>query len=431
MKKLSTLILSIVIISFPLFQSSASALKLATLVNDEGGKKVIVVDSTDSKFLFKLGYHLMTNKLGATIYQTPPLFETSLATAISSTATSATMVLGTTRDGQALNGNYCFTIDSGLNTAEYICGVASSTSLTALQRGIGADGVSSYVSLKFPHRYGSNVKITDFPALQQMGRMLSGLDSLPGGLRFGTNSLDMGANGVITNMATPLSSATSSVANIDYVNKSTVAGAVAGAENVPGIWEGATRAEMSAGTATSSYSATDYNLVLQSKYASSTSSATSTVVVSKSDGKIDTSYIDTSYNNSWTGTNSFSNTTTMATTTISNALISSVGLNVDSIATTTGIVHLNTSSKTRLILMSVTLGAANGGVDLSLTVSTGASSTALTTIAVAERNGMSGATGSGSNIIPITFIVRPGEYYKFTVVGTPVSIGTWYECDLY
>ena len=286
--------------------SIASPQKLATMINDQGTKKITVVGSSDAQWYFTLGYHLMTNVLGGTgtIYQTPSLFETSLASAITSSATSATLVSGKTRDGFSLSGNYCFTIDSGLNTAEYVCGVASGTALTALQRGIGADGVSTISSLQFAHRYGADVKVTDFPVLQQFGRILNGQDSTPGGITFGTNA--------ITGLTTPSSSATSSAANVGYVNGVAVAGAPNGSNTVKGIWQGATPAQQASASSTGS---TGAGLALQSQYASSTTLGSSTAnyaVITDSNGRLDPSFLaGTSTNYTFNGTATFNGTTTI------------------------------------------------------------------------------------------------------------------------
>ena len=78
--------------------------KMATLITDDGVKKVVVVGSQESNFYTgKLDYHLMTNLLGGTgvIYQTPALFETSLSSAIGKSDTSMTLVTGVDKSGTA------------------------------------------------------------------------------------------------------------------------------------------------------------------------------------------------------------------------------------------------------------------------------------------------------------------------------------------
>jgi len=175
MKKIILFLTLAALIAIPVYGCPRK--KYATLISSDGKEKVVAVGSAESNFYTgKLGWRLMSNShlLGGTgvINQTPALFETSLATAMATGDSSMTMVTGTDKSGNALSGNYCFTIDGGLSNAEYVCGVAAGASVTGLQRGIGANGVTTIAGLTFSHRYGADVKITDFPVLQQLGRIL-------------------------------------------------------------------------------------------------------------------------------------------------------------------------------------------------------------------------------------------------------------------
>lgn len=174
---------------------------------------------------------------GDTINQSPALFETALAAALSNNANSMTLLSGTLRDGTTLNGNYCFTIDSGLSTTEYVCGVASGTAVTALVRGIGSDGITSYGSLEFPHRYGADVKITDFPQLEQQTRLLNGTGSFPNVLQYSSSSVST-------------SSFTQPWQIIDkaYADALAIAGAPNASVSVNGISQIATAQQLSDGT---------------------------------------------------------------------------------------------------------------------------------------------------------------------------------------
>jgi len=279
-KKLISFLIALVAL-MPVASIASSPQKLATLINNEGTKKITVVGSNDAQWYFTLGYHLMTNVLGGTgtIYQAPSLFETSLASSMLNSATSATLASGKTRDGFSLSGNYCFTIDSGLNTAEYVCGVASGTALTSLQRGIGADGVSTISVLQFAHRYGADVKVTDFPVLQQFGRILNGTDTIPNVLSYGS--------GVATSTFTN----PQMVASKGYVDSVSYSGSPNGSTIVKGIWQGATPTQQASASSTGS---TGANLALQSAYASSTTLGTSTAnyaVITNSNGYIDPSFL--------------------------------------------------------------------------------------------------------------------------------------------
>jgi hypothetical protein len=72
-----------------------------------------------------------------------------------------------------------------------------------------------------------------------------------------------------------------------YIDDTAISGAPDGTETVKGIWEGATQAEMSAGTATGT---TGAYLLLKSQYASSTSPSTTTVPITNTSGKLDDSW---------------------------------------------------------------------------------------------------------------------------------------------
>lgn len=105
--------------------------------------------------------------VGTALPDAPALFETSLAAPITSTATSFSLTTNAVRGGGTLSGYQCFTIDEGSAQAEFVCGQASSTSITGVTRGISpSDGVSEVTALKFAHRRGASVKITDFPLVQ-------------------------------------------------------------------------------------------------------------------------------------------------------------------------------------------------------------------------------------------------------------------------
>ena len=314
MKKLRKILIGLMAIALavPYFSVSANSasFKPATLYNESN--RVAVYSENEADYYFGAGYKLETQppiqNLGIAIPNIVANFETSLALSLSSTATSSmTLVSGTTDDATTLSGLYGFVIDAGASNQEYVLATCSNTACSALTRGISViTGSSSIAALQSSHRRGATVKITDHPIIATLSHILGGTETTPGGLTFGTNTItginDLAMNGALTGITqTPLSSATTSAANVDYVNNSVVAGAVAGTENVPGIWQGATQDQMSAGVATSSYSGTDYNLVLQSKYASSTSSATTTIPITNTSGKLDTSFIEQTAEYTWSG----------------------------------------------------------------------------------------------------------------------------------
>lgn len=120
---------------------------------------------------------------GAAIASTLPTytastFETYLANQQATTDTIATLATGTLRDGTTFTGFQCITIDANTPTQEYECGTANGTSLTGLSRGIDAvSGTTTVAALVFPHRRGADVKISDYPVLTLINRILNGVDS--------------------------------------------------------------------------------------------------------------------------------------------------------------------------------------------------------------------------------------------------------------
>jgi hypothetical protein len=126
-----------------------------------------------------------TPTVGATLPQATGVFETSLATAITSTATTMTLTANAVRGGGAVSGYACFTVDEGSAQAEVICGTVSTTTVSSLTRGISyADGITSVSGNKFAHRRGANVKITDFPLVQILKAQNNGDATFPNKLSY-------------------------------------------------------------------------------------------------------------------------------------------------------------------------------------------------------------------------------------------------------
>lgn len=285
----------------------------ATLINYSSGQKQVVnLDDTNQiKTLFNFGYVLLqpdkTFLLGDTVYQSPALFETGLASGIDANASSMTLINGKTRDGQSLSGNYCFTLDSGLTNTEYMCGTATGTAFTITTRGIGSDGVTSYASLKFSHRYGADVKVTDFPQLQQQARMLNGTGTFPNTLAYNSSVSVNGAS-------------SSTLVTKGYVDTGILQGAADASNTVKGISK-----------ISSAPSVATNPIALNSEEVSTTTGA-SKVVRANSSGKIDSGFIDQGANYAWTGSNTWAGTSTFN------------GINTMSTTTFTGITKVPTST---------------------------------------------------------------------------------------
>src|SRR5437763_5561163 len=112
--------------------------------------------------------------LGVALPSGTAIFETSLASRISSSDTSMTLVSTSTAGGGSLSGYQCFTIDEGRSDAEYVCGtLTSAKTATGLTRGLDPlTGTTTNATLQFAHRVGADVKITDFPLIAIMRAIL-------------------------------------------------------------------------------------------------------------------------------------------------------------------------------------------------------------------------------------------------------------------
>jgi microcystin-dependent protein len=126
-------------------------------------------------------------------FQTPEvraLFETTLASRISSTDTSFTLVSATDKDGTALaSSTYGFIIDEGTSVEEMVVADCTSTACSNASRGISArTGTSSVTALKFAHNRGATVKITDGPSLVFAINVLKGTQNIENILTYASNN---------------------------------------------------------------------------------------------------------------------------------------------------------------------------------------------------------------------------------------------------
>jgi hypothetical protein len=220
---------------------------------------------------FALAYHVLAD----TVYQPSALFDTQLATAIANntSTTSFTLQNGKDGDGNLLTGNPCFTVDGGLSNVEYICGSVSGTVVSNLVRGVSfTDGVTSISTHLQSHRIGADVKITDFPYLSQITRVLNGVGTLPNYLNYASS---------IPIVSAPTSS--SALPNwgqvTSYVNSVATSGAPDASQSAKGIVQIATPSQIASGTATSTDGTqTLWNVVSAGQYGK-TYGATPTVSI--------------------------------------------------------------------------------------------------------------------------------------------------------
>lgn len=121
-----------------------------------------------------------TENVGATIPVNVAVFQTSLQASITSSANAMTLVSGTDKAGNALTGYICYNIDEGTSTEEFVCGTTAGTAVSSLVRGIDpVDGDLEVTALKKAHRRGASVKITNYPSLAIISRVLNGNETFP------------------------------------------------------------------------------------------------------------------------------------------------------------------------------------------------------------------------------------------------------------
>jgi hypothetical protein len=199
------------------------------------------------------------DNLGIAIPTVVALFETSLASSITSSATSMTLVNGTTKDTSTLSGTYAFVIDEGTSSEEFVKASCTDTACTSMVRGISViDGKTEVTALKKAHRRGATVKVTDYPQLSILSRILNGQESVPA-MMYYSGAMDLSL------------ASTSAIVHKSYVdNLAFIAGSPNATLTLQGISEMGTVAEINAGTG---YGATGARLFVNPSYLASSNYA--------------------------------------------------------------------------------------------------------------------------------------------------------------
>jgi len=197
MKKLFALLLALCLVS----PASAATIvvqpgdTLSQLALDYGTtvQSLVSINGIQNPDLIYAGQTLDTGLLGASIPIVVALYSDSLVSRISSTASSFTLVRGTDKQSRSLSGLYGFVIDEGTSVEEFMTATCAATACTIVARGIDVvDGKTSVTALKFEHRRGATVKITNFPQLAIISRILNGQESASSTFSFGDGTT--GAN---------------------------------------------------------------------------------------------------------------------------------------------------------------------------------------------------------------------------------------------
>jgi len=188
-------------------------------------------------------------------------FETSLATKISASASSLTLMTGVDDNDDALAGVYYLTVDEGTNSEEHmivtLTGSAGVIDVGGISR---TDGKTSVPANRFAHDRGASVKLTNIALIRVVNR-LNGDEAFDDVEFTGVKSID--------GLDTPLASEDTKVANVKYVNDALVAGATDATKTSKGIVEIATESEINADTQigdTGAFLVTDPETLAASKY---------------------------------------------------------------------------------------------------------------------------------------------------------------------
>lgn len=184
------------------------------------------------------------------------LFETTLASAISSAATSMTLTSATDKTGTALaSSTYAFIIDENSSSEEMVLADCTGTACVRITRGINPiTGTSTTASLQKAHRRGASVKITDGPQLMILSRIINGNGTVPNTLHYASTLSGISAD-------------TTAIPDVNYVNSVAIAGASNGSETTKGIIQLATALQAASST---SLGSTGAALVQASIYATDT-----------------------------------------------------------------------------------------------------------------------------------------------------------------
>ncbi len=256
--------------------------------------------------------------VGSAVPSTPALVSDFLATAITKSATTMTLASGAYKDGTPLSGYLCFTLDVNSPQIEYVCGTASSTSVTGLSRGISYSNPNTTSSaLAYPHNRLASVTITNYPQSEFVNRKVNGLDTWDSKITYTTE---------------PTFSNGKDLIDKTYADALSFSGAPNGSTIQKGIYQEASTTNIGNATEIGS---TGADLIVPNKYFNTTSSATTTVPVTNSAGKLSQGFTDYSLDINYTGTSTLNNLNVNGTTTVNGAASFNATTSFSGTATTT------------------------------------------------------------------------------------------------
>ena len=260
-------------------------------------------------------YNKANGILGASnVLETPvAVFHTSLANAISPSATAMTLVSGLTADGTTLaSSTYSFVIDSGQSDQEFVIADCTNTVCTNMQRGLSVvTGTSTISSNAVQHRRTSTVDIVDAPLLLKITSIINGVSGFPN---------------ILSYITAPTFTTPTQIPDKAYVDGVAVAGAPNASVSTKGITQTATALQVASSTALGSSGASLYIPSSQSTSSPGTLCGVGCVPATQNNGKLSQSFTDLTQNYTWTGQHTFSATTTLATSTQASSTITTANV---------------------------------------------------------------------------------------------------------
>jgi len=249
-----------------------------------------------------------SQSLGVALPQLYAFFEDSLASSMTASSTSFTLVRGTeSKTATTLSGDYILTLDEGTAVEEFVLATCTGTSCTttAGDRGLSPVDLTTHVYAQtYAHRRGATVKITD-AQLIRVSRILNGDATVPNIIRYQNSG-----NTFTTS---------SQIISKGYADDLAIAGAPDGNNATKGIFEGALVTELASSAQTGDTTA---RLTATSGSFSETYSAgVQRVPVSQGNGLLSGDWIPTASSFTWTGAQTFNTaTTTFSVTSVFNAV---------------------------------------------------------------------------------------------------------------
>lgn len=289
--------------------------------------------------------------LGATnpIPTVVALFETTLASSISSTATSFNLTSGMTKDGVTLaSSTYGFIIDEGTASEEFVLADCTNTVCTNVQRGVSViSGTSTVTALQKAHRRGASVKITNGPQLMIISNVFNGVQGFPRIVKYATSI-----------STTTIASDGRNLVSVDLLNATVfnTAGIVAATEASAGFVELSTQNEMGSSTVTG----TNGPLVVQAKYSTSTRPSSGFWnIISLATGYISETFLPKTLtdNYTYTGSSTFTGTTTFT------GVTEGFGTASSTLFTSTGTSTYTKNLRAKYIVVEVVSGGGGGSAN--------------------------------------------------------------------